>query len=319
MAVNLQHIHKSFDTQQKCIAYLEQLRWKGKPVSPFTGSEKVYKRKDSIMWHCNDTNKDFSVLHGTIFEASKFPLPQWFILIALMLNAKKGISSMELMRNLGCAYATAWYCAMRVRCAMVESCLELQNIVEIDETYSGGKPRKPNNVADISTFENKRGRGTSKAKIVGIVERNGKIILQVVDKINSQVLLSVLKRNANIENTIVVTDELPAYKAFDDLVQHLTINHKKQFSKGIVHTNTIEGFWSIVKNSIRGQYISLSKKYLPIYLVQAQYIYNTRNDKSDLFADFLKSAVNSEKEFLHYVPKRDIKKIVYKARKEAKC
>ncbi len=308
---------KRFNTKAKCIKYLEKIKWNGKPISPFTGKTNVTKRANSINYHCNDTNKDFSVLNGTIFEKSKYPLPDWFLLISLMLNAKKGISAMELMRNLGCSYKTAWYSAMRVRCAMIDTCIELENIVEMDEACVGGKPRKvqknnTNNQPIIATITNKRGRGTRKTPIVGVVERNGDVVLKVVSEISKKVLLAMLKENVNIKKSIVITDELPSYKAFDDVVQHLTINHKKQqFSNGIIHTNTIEGFWAIVKNSIRGQYIALSKKYLPLYLVQAQYIYNRRNSKDNLFDEFMKLAIDSDKQFNYYKPTKSVKSITY--------
>ena len=156
--------------------------------------------------------------------------------------------------------------------------------------------------------------------MVGIVERNGKVVLKVIEKLTSRNLLSMLKDNVDVKNAIVVTDEFRSYKAFDKEVEHLVIDHKKQYSKGVVHTNTIEGFWSIVKNSIKGQYVALSKKYLPLYLVQAQYIYNSRNFKGNLFEEFIKQALADEKEMVNYKPIRSVKSIVYpKKRKEVVC
>src|SRR5690606_3591382 len=191
----------------------------------------------------------------------RLPLKQWFQLIVLILNAKQGISSMNLMRNIGGSYKTSWYAAMRVRCAMVDSCSVLQNIVEMDESFLGGKHRKHNtqlpadNTAYLSRVSNKRGRGTKKTPIVGIVERNGRIALKVIEKLNSKNLMAMLKDNVKLDNAIVITDANPSYKQFDKLVEHLTINHKKEgFVKGAKHTNTIDGFFSIIKNSIRGQY-----------------------------------------------------------------
>jgi hypothetical protein len=119
-----------------------------------------------------------------------------------------------------------------------------------------------------------------------------------------------------------MTDEYRGYAKFDDVVEHLTIDHsKKQFSKGIVHTNTIEGFWSIVKNSIRGNYIALSKKYLPFYLVQAQYIYNRRDAKHDVFEEFMAQAVKVDKsDFVNlYKPNRDVRSLVYQPKSKVKC
>lgn len=209
---------------------------------------------------------------------------------------------------------------MRIRCAMIDDCIELENIVEMDEAYVGGKPRKrtPKNLPTLSSVTSKRGRGTSKVPIVGIVERKGKVVLKVMEKINGKNLTEMLRDSINKSNTIVITDEYKPYKSFDEFIQHLTIDHSKEYSKGIVHTNTIEGFWSIIKNSIRGQYIVLSRKYLPLYLVQAQYIYN-RRDSSGLFDEFLKRAVSDEKCMINYKPIRSVDKIVYKPKVEKKC
>ena len=167
--MSIKNINKKFSTQKKCVQYLEKIRWNKKVISPYTGGTNVTKRKNSLLlWRCNDTKKDFSVLQDTIFEHTRLPLTDWFMLIQLILNAKKGISASQLSRDLGISYKTAWYSAMRVRCGMIDNCIELENIVEMDEAYVGGKPRKPNNVATLNTISNKRGRGTKKTPIVGI-------------------------------------------------------------------------------------------------------------------------------------------------------
>ena len=324
--MNIKQIQKKYNTEAKCLSFLEKLRW-GKTVTCTYCSSTNTKRikSEPQRHHCNTCQRNFSVKVGTIFEGTRYPLTDWFLLIGMMLNAKRGISAKQLQRNMGCTYKTAWYTAMRVRSAMIDDCrYALQNIVEMDEAYVGGKPRKGNKPVDnepnISTVTNKRGRGTAKTPVVGIVERNGKVVLKVIEKLTSRNLLAMLKENVDTKNAIVVTDEFKSYKAFDKQVEHLVINHKKQFSKGVVHTNTIEGFWSIVKNSIKGQYVVLSKKYLPLYLVQAQYIYNSRNFTGNLFEEYLKQAVSDEKEMLYYKPVRSVKSIVYpKKRKESVC
>lgn len=315
--MNLTTLSRKYNTKAKCIAYLEKLRWGKKPICPFCNEhEHITKRKGSIRYHCNKCNKDFSVLVDTIFEDTRLPLPKWFQLIALILNAKKGIPAKQLMRDIEIGYSTAWFAAMRVRCAMIDNCNSLQHIVEMDETFVGGKPRKkyPKNDAlpTISKVYNKRGRGTKKVPVVGIVERDGKIVLKVIEKLTSKNLLSMLKESVKVDKSIVITDEFRSYNKFDEVVEHLTINHSKGvYAKGSVHLNTVEGFFSILKNSIRGQYIAISKKYLPFYLVQAQYIYNNREYDGNLFEDYLKSAVRHEKCLINYKPKKEAKKIVY--------
>ncbi len=313
--MNLIDINKKFNSQAKCLSYLEKLRW-GKTVTcTKCGSDNTVRIKPQAgRHHCNNCKTTFSVLVDTIFENTRLPLTKWFMVIGLMLNAKKGIAAAQIMRDTGITYKTAWYAAMRVRCGMIDNCKSLQNIVEMDEAYVGGRPRKKqpaSNKPTLINVVNKRGRGTRKTPVVGIVERDGDVVLKVIEKLTSRNLVAMLKENVKTDNAILITDEFKSYKKMDDLIEHLVINHKKEYSKGIVHTNTIEGFWSIVKNSIRGQYIALSKKYLPFYLVQAQYVYNLRNDEGNLFEQYLINAVNHDQQMSYYKPVKDVKKIVY--------
>jgi transposase-like protein len=247
--MNITEVNRKYNTKLKCLSYLEKLRW-GKTVrcTKCNTDNVVAIEKQPGRFHCNPCNNTFSVISDTIFEESKLPLSKWFILITLMLNAKKGISAKELERNVGVTYKTAWYCAMRVRCSMIDfDNIELGNVVEMDESYIGGKPRikytGKDNEPNLSQITIKRGRGTNKTPIVGIVERKGKIVLKVIEKLTSRNLLSMLKEYVNTENSIVVTDEFKSYNNFDEVIQHYTVNHsKKEFVKGMMHTNTIEGF-----------------------------------------------------------------------------
>jgi len=286
------------------------------------------------LWHCNDCNKDSSVLYGTIFEESRLPLPKWFQLIFIMLNARKGISAMQIHRDIGVTYKTAWYSAMRVRCAMLDWGEKLEGIVEMDEAYIGGKPRKRNNgksgdnTADLSNVFTKddkrikRGRGTKKVPIVGIVERKGSVIAKVMGRLTSKELLDMLKKTVRIEDSSLMTDDYPAYKKMDEIIERFVINHSaKEYARGAVHTNTIEGFWSIIKNGIKGQYHVISKKYLPFYLAEYCYRYNRRQlDTEDAFDETIENTVVSEPEFSDYKPTGDVKNIVYgeKQQKERK-
>lgn len=323
--MDLLKINRKFNSDAKCLAYLEKLRW-GKSVRCTHCNSKRVKRlkSEARRWHCNSCKRHFSVFDETIFEHTRLPLTRWFNLIALILNAKQGISAANLSRNIGGSYKTSWYAAMRVRCAMIDDCSDLQNIVEMDEGFLGGKPKKsnrrePENVAYLSNFSYKKRRDSNKTPIVGIVERQGKIALKVIYKLNARNLVAMLKRNVKLDNAIVVTDAKPAYKQFDKLVEHLTINHKKEgYVKGAIHTNTIDGFFAIIKNSIRGQYIVLSRKYLPFYLCQASYVYNRRNAEHNLFDEYLRRALGDQKCLLYYRPKRPVRSIVY-PKKRATC
>ena len=317
-------IQRKFDTPEKCIAYLEKLRWKRTPVCSHCGGwERITKRLNTSIYHCNECNKDFTVLVGTIFEHSRLPLPKWFFIISLMLEAKKGIASTQLASNAEVPYKTAWFTSMRIRCAMIED-IELSGVIEGDETYIGGKPRKryknddsntqlsqvSSNPYNLKIANNKRGRGTSKAKIAGMVERKGSIVLRLMDTFNTTTLLTMLKRNVDTSKSVVITDEARFYNKFDDYVQHLVIKHKETYVQGDIHTNTIEGFWSIVKGGIKGQYRVLSKRYLPFYLSEFAYRYNRRSRPKLIFEDFMKDALSEEKCMAYYKPLEEPRQIV---------
>ncbi len=351
--MNLIQLQQKFNTHLKCVKHLENVRWGNTPICPYCDSDNIYvrgkKRKfkknrtehlyKTPRYFCNDCRRDFTVLTGTIFEASKMPLNKWFTLIALMLNARKGISAMNLMRDLDVTYKTAWFAAMRVRCAMLDQAGLLEGVVEMDESYFGGKPRHrntPDNVANLGANEFhtddwkvdrrkfNKGRGTDKVKVVGIVERGkdkGKVALKVQDSLTGADLLRMLKQYVNTKKATVMTDDFRAYNAFDKVIQHYTVNHSnKEYVKHIkgikdaIHTNTIEGVWSIIKNGIRGQYHVLSKKYLPFYLAEAAYKYNRRGKKeaAGAFDETIENAVTDEKCEVNYKPKGNVEKIVYR-------
>ncbi len=358
--MNLITLQEKYNTHDKCVKHLENVRWEGKPICPHCNSDSVTaralikksnrgrKRKNpeqprkTPMYHCNNCNKDFTVLMGTIFEGSKMPLQKWFMLIALMLNAKKGISAMQISRDLGITYKSAWYSAMRVRCAMLDQADMLEGVVEMDEAYIGGKFRKrkgESHVANISyrdieedSWKDKKRKGRNpvenKVAVVGIVERGkkGRVVMNVKDQLRSDDLLKMLKRYVNTKDdkTVLMTDDYNGYKSFDKVMQHFTVNHSKKeyvkHLKGIkhsIHTNTIEGVWSIIKNSIRGQYHVLSKKYLPFYLSEAAYKYSRRNDTSKMtFSETVNNAVNEEKCEVNYKPKAHPSFLANKRRKK---
>jgi len=330
--MSLLELANRYNTQDRCVEHLEKLRWNNVPTCSHCGGiTQITKRKKSNIYHCNYCNKDFTVLVGTIFEHSRLPLQKWFALISLMLDAKQGISSSQLSRNTGISYHSAWYSTMRIRCAMIED-IELSGLIESDETYIGGKPRKSykknssntqlSQVAenpDVLLISNsKRGRGTSKAKIAGMVERKGRVVLQLMDTFSTTTLLSMLKRNVKLKNATVITDEAKFYNKFEDFVNHLTIKHKEAFAKGNIHINTIEGFWSILKAGIKGNYKSISKRYMPFYLAEFAYRYNRRAKPKLMFDEFLKDALHESKCMNYSQPNLEPKMLVAKHKTKTK-
>lgn len=338
--MSIYSIHNRFNTHQKCVKQLEKIRWNGIPECPYCESTKITKRKLSSSeiyktqkYHCNPCNKDFTVLTDTIFEGSKLTLPKWFMMIGLMLAAKKGISANQISRDLEITYKTAWYCAMRIRCAMLDWGEMLEGVVEMDETFVGGKPRKRNqkgenddNVAYLSNVYERGdakvgvGRGTKKVPVAAIIERKGRVVAKVMENLTSKNLIALLKKTVNTKSSVLMTDDYVAYKKMDEIIERYAVNHSaKEYVRGNAHTNTIEGFWSIIKNGIRGQYHVISKKYLPFYLAEFCYRYNRRQVTVNVaFDETLVNSVTSEKCFEDYKPKGDVKKIVYPRRKKHK-
>jgi len=323
--MNIVSISKKFGTDAKCYHYLEKIRWGRKPVCPYCGSKHSVKlKKESFRHHCYDCHKSYSVTVGTIFEDSRLPLHKWFMIAGLITNAKQGISAKEIQRNIGVTYKTAWFNTMKIRCCMIDYCnIQLSNIVEMDEAYVGGKPRyrqkhckikdQTISASGIEMTQPKRGRGTCKTPIVAIVERHGKVIVKVVEKVNSTLFISMLKQFVKTDDSTLMTDDYRSYVKTGTIIEHFSVNHSiKEYVRGAVHTNTIEGFFSLVKNSIRGNYKKISKKYLPFYLVSSQYLYNNRND-SGMFEKLIKDATKTDKsDYMEdYKPVKPVKELAY--------
>ena len=177
--MDIMNILERFPDHKSCIDYLEKVRWGDNPHCPHCASIDVYRKKDGERigrWHCKDCHASFNVLAKTLFQGTRVPLQKWFLAVSLMMNAKKSLSSCQLARDLGLNQKTAWYMQVRIRAEMAaRGSVLLQGIIEADETYIGGKPRKRNEKSDDDP-KNKRGRGTKKTPIVGAVQRGGKVV-----------------------------------------------------------------------------------------------------------------------------------------------
>ncbi|MBU4276169.1 MAG: IS1595 family transposase [Proteobacteria bacterium] len=282
--MNIIQVYKQFPTEDDCIDHLERVRWGDKPICPYCNSDNSTPQVNHgrrRRYHCNNCNTAFSVTVGTIFHHTHLDFQKWFLAISLILNAKKGISARQLSRDLEVNKDTAWRVSMKIREAMSQAHQRelLTGLVEMDETYIGGKPRKggPGGPA-------KRGRGTDKTPVVGIVERGGKIKAKASKKgdLNAKKLSALVRRHVDIENAVLMTDEYGGYMRIKTFMAHEVINHKVWYVDGNIHTNTIESFWALLKRGIVGQYHKVSVKHLPMYLDEFCYRYNYRKHP-DLF------------------------------------
>lgn len=280
---SLSDLQKAFPTEQSCIDYLEERRWRGNVVSPFDPTSKVYKCKDN-KYRCKNTMKYFNVKTNTIFHKSSVPLIKWMMAIWLILTHKKGISSIQLSRDIGVTQKTAWFMSHRIRKALgIENDVgdeneggggKLNGTVEIDETFIGGKNK--NRHAD-KKVKNSQGRSfKDKVPVFGLMQQGGRVIARVVS--NTQVeSLSPLILQYVEEGSNLYTDEWNYGKKADTLYNHKNVNHQAGFyGKGEFTTNHIEGFWALIKRGIMGIYYHWSKKHMQRYIDEYVFRFNTR-------------------------------------------
>lgn len=295
--MNIVEIMNRWPDQETAITHLEKVRWNGHPTCPYCNSDKVcvHASKDKSLprWQCESCHRAFSVTVGTIFHHTHLSLQKWFLAMAIMLNAKKNVSNAQLARDLDLPYKTAWSLALRIRTAMVTDPAQkrlFKGIVEMDETYVGGKPRKPNKREDDKP--NVRGRGTPKLPVVGMVERDGRVKVEVIQDRNltQRALTAIAKAHVDIANVTLVTDEYIGYANFVRFMSHFRINHQQQFSRKGVHTNTIEGFWALVKRAWYGQHHHYSNKWAGHYISESAYKYNNRRNQNT-FSDLMSHMV----------------------------
>lgn len=288
--MNIIQIFKQFPTQKSCIKHLEKIRWGKTPVCVYCGSTNTnpLNQEGRFRHYCNGCCKAFNVTVGTIFHGTHVPLQKWFLLISLMQNAKKGLSACQAARDIEMNRPTVWSMMHRIRRAMGSDNSLLSGIIEMDETYVGVKPRKDNKKDDDdeNNTSNPRGRGTKKAAVVGMVERGGNVKAKSVAKreLNFLDFLKMIRKNINVAESLLVTDEYKAYNKMGSKIPHYSVNHSKEYVKGDIHTNTIESFWAILKRGIMGQFHWVSKKHLNAYIDEFCYRYNAREiDNSVVF------------------------------------
>lgn len=272
-----------FDSEIKCSQYIANKRWGDNPVCPHCGSVgRVYVFSNGLTYKCGDCRQKFSVKVGTIFEGSNIPLSKWFQAIYLFACRSKGVSSLQLSKDIGITQKSAWFMLQRLRYGMShpEYKKPLSKVVEADETYIGGKEKNRH----LSKKKFMQGQGAigraaneDKTPVFGVVERNGQVIVKQVENVKKETLEPIIISHV-AKDSKIVTDEWYAYNELRKRgFLHMTVKHAtKQYVVGDLHTNTIENFWSTLKRNLYGVYHFASKKHLQKYLEEVAYRYNNR-------------------------------------------
>jgi len=281
--MTLPKLMEAFDTDAECREILEDLRWPEGVACLRCGSKSISRITTRKQYDCNACRYRFSVTTGTVFNDTHLALPKWFMAVLLMCEAKKGMSANQMKRTLGVAHKTAWYLCHRIRKAMSEAePARLSGHVEVDETYIGGKSKGPNWRA-------------KKAVVLGALQREGRIILRKGQDSSHGEIRRFVWDSLSDSTVRLITDEHAAYKGFsDDDTIHETVNHgRKEYVRGDVHTNSIEGAFGLFKRGLVGSFHQISHKHLDRYLDEFEFKYNNRKN-AHLFRDTLTRLVTAE-------------------------
>lgn len=280
--MNLITLFKKFPNQESCIRYLEKIRWSNGVECPYCNSKKISKhierdRKDRLQ--CQSCTKSFSVTVGTIFHNTHLDLRNWFYIISLMLNAKKGVSACQIARDLDIRRPTVWAIMHKIRKAMGTEQKELlEGIFQMDETYI--KTKKENKKDDDEGGFG-GGKRPDNIPVVAVVDEKGNVKASKLNSLNAFGLFKFAKSIAKHGSTFH-TDMNPSYKSFKPYYKVESVKHAVEYvsSKG-VHCNAVESFWSLLKRGIKGNYHFVSKKYLQNYINEFEFRYNVC-EKDDL-------------------------------------
>lgn len=284
--ITLPELIEKFGSEDACHAALAEMRWPDGIACPRCGSKAISRIVKRRQFDCDGCRYQFSVRVGTIFQESKLPLWKWFLAVYMMVQSKKGVSAKQLQRMLGVTYKTAWFLCHRIREAMkVEGEHRLSGIVEADETFLGGKRRGVGS-----------GNKDNKTVVLGAVERGGEVRLKMAPSRKSPEIRSFIKKNVSRDADALHTDSYKAYigAARQHRIPHGRVDHSRyEWVNGQVHTNTIEGVFSLLDRSILGAYHKISTKHLPRYLDEVEWRYNNRENPY-LFRDTILELIGAE-------------------------
>ena len=288
--IDLPRLIQQFGSEEKCRAFMEALRWPDGIECPRCKSEKVSRIKARPQFDCDSCRYQFSATAGTVFHDSHLPLWKWFLAVYIMCESKKGVSALQLKRMLGTGYRTAWYLCHRIREAMANANRldgKLNHkIIEVDDTQIQGEAQrwrpKPERIY-----------------VLGMVERHqGRLRFEVVPNLSSETLEKATKRHIGSNIWLIITDELAAYvNALAPTFKHRfrRIKHKQEYVRGdgVIHTNSIENAFSLLKRGIVGSWHHVSAKHLQRYLDEMSFRFSERRNPR-LFSDTITELLSAD-------------------------
>jgi transposase-like protein len=294
---NVADLPSAWASEQTAVEYMERQRWGDSPACPKCGVTDVYQMREAktgqrskrFLWRCRGCKQQYTVRVGTIMEDSAIPLQHWCFAFAAACASKKGVSAKQIQRMTGVSYKSALFMMHRIRWAMGGNSQrgKLDGIVEVDETYVGGKPRKKT-LRDKAwrgpekTYKFRPGRGADfedrKTPVVAMVQRNGDVRAMVMPRVTAKTLADAIHENID-PSTRLMTDESQSYlRAGRKMASHETVAHGRgEYARGDVCTNTVEGFFAILKRGVYGTFHSVSKKHLHRYVSEFEFRYNHRH------------------------------------------
>jgi transposase-like protein len=312
--MNLIEVSEKFPNEKAAIRHFEIARWGEVPECAYCESINITDFDSQLRRKCYKCNKTFSVTVGTYLHHTRVPLKVWLFAFSVITDAKKGISALQLSRNIKVDYKTAFNMYAKIRELMAMETNQpdqLDGIVEIDETYVGGKPRRGNipsnkkfkydlpeldekikelkekgvnfkrkkgNPAKVQPYKSTGGYNPKHIPVIGIVQRDGDVVAEVMKGINQEKLKRMVEEYVEEDKATLVSDQSALYNRMDKIIDHISINHQKLYSYKGVNTNSIESFWAIIKRGIMGQYHHVSPKRLPEYVAEFVFKYNNRKE-----------------------------------------
>ena len=278
--ISIVELLKIFSADYKAVKWLEKARWHGKPICSHCGCDENINESESkkhAYWCCN-CHQYFTVKTGTVLQSSKLPTKKWVVAIYYVLTARKGISSLQLSKELGITQKSSWFMLQRIREACKQDTFKLHGDVEIDETFIGGK--------EDNKHANKKlraGRGAvGKTAVLGMRERKGRVKAMLINSTDQNTLQTAIHDNINVGSQLY-TDDHRGYIGLDGAsYQHKTVKHSaKEYVNGMAHTNGIESVWAVLKRGYNGIYHNISTKHLARYVDEFTFRLNEGNCEID--------------------------------------